>query len=300
MSYCWLSSMSFLRLPSSTMRSRREYLAGETDGEDHREAALEEMVLLWLANRNPAFEPFRELFDDDNLRQTTAYGTAVRRIESYLASSETSGPAGSSLLDRLLAPVRAAPDSLQGQLEFIRTTWAELLGPDLHRVLGGLDFLAEENRAWFPAGPGPIEPPDYRVLAETGERYSADREWMPQLVLLAKNAHVWLAQLSKRHGFEISTLDGIPDEELERLASWGLTGLWLIGVWERSRASERIKKRMGDEEAVASAYSLEDYRIADALGGEAPTKICADVRGNMEFGSRPTWCPTTWALIRDG
>ena len=26
---------------------------------------------------------------------------------------------------------------------------------------------------------------------------------------------------------------------------------------------------MGDEEAVASAYSLEDYRIADALGGEA-------------------------------
>jgi glycosidase len=165
--------------------------------------------------------------------------------------------------------VRAAPDSLQGQLEFIRTTWAELLGPDLHRVLGGLDFLAEENRAWFPAGPGRVEPPDYRVLAETGEHYSVDRDWMPQLVLLAKNAHVWLAQLSQRHGFEISTLDGIPDEELERLANGGLTGLWLIGVWERSRASEQIKKRMGDEEAVASAYSLEDYRIADALGGEA-------------------------------
>jgi glycosidase len=246
-----------------------QYLAGETDGEDHREAAIEELVLMWLANRNPAFEPFRELFDDDNLRQTTVYGTAVRRIESLLSSSERSGPPGDSLLDRLLAPVRAAPDSLQGQLEFIRTTWAELLGADLHRVLGGLDFLAEEHRAWFPAGPGPVEPPDYRVLAETGERYSADRDWMPQVVLLAKNAHVWLAQLSKPHGFEISTLDGIPDEELERLANWGFTCLWLIGVWERSRASERIKKRMGDEEAVASAYSLEDYRIADALGGEA-------------------------------
>jgi glycosidase len=253
-----------------------DYLAGETDGEDHREAALEELVLIWLANRNPAFEPFRELFDDDGLRQTTAYGTAVHRLESFLASSETSGPAGHSLLDRLLAPVRAAPDSLQGQLEFIRTTWAELLGPDLHRVLGGLDFLAEEQRAWFPAGPGPVESPDYRVLAETGERYSADREWMPQLVLLAKNAHVWLAQLSQSHGREIKTLDGIPDAELERLAAWGLTGLWLIGVWERSRASERIKKRMGDEEAVASAYSLEDYRIADALGGEAAYE---DLRG---------------------
>jgi glycosidase len=245
------------------------YLAGETDGEDHREAAIEELVLVWLANRNPAFEPFRELFDEESLRQTTAYGVAVRRIETFLASSETSGPSGDSLLDLLLAPVRAAPDSLQGQLEFIRTTWAEILGPDLHRVLGGLDFLAEEHRAWFPAGPGPVEPPDYQVLAETGERYSADQEWMPQLVLLAKNAHVWLAQLSHTYGLEITTLDGIPDIELKRLAEWGVTGLWLIGVWERSRASERIKKRMGDEEAVASAYSLEDYRIAEALGGEA-------------------------------
>jgi glycosidase len=246
-----------------------EYLDGETDGEAHRQITLEELILLWLANRNPAFEPYRELFDEDSLRQTTAYGNAVRRLESFLAATMTSGPKVESLLDLLLAPVRAAPDSLQGQLEFVRTTWAELLGPDLHRVLGGLDFLAEEHRAWFPIGPGPIEPPDYRVLAETGERYSADRDWMPKLVLLAKNAHVWLAQLSRVHGREITTLDGIPELELERLARWGITGLWLIGVWERSRASERIKKRMGDEDAVASAYSLEDYRIADALGGEA-------------------------------
>jgi glycosidase len=246
-----------------------EYLAGQTGGEMHLHAVLEELVLLWLANRNPAFEPFRELFDEDCLRQTTAYGTVVRRLESYLAASLTSGPKVESLLDLLVAPVRAAPDSLQGQLEFIRTTWADILGPDLHRILGGLDFLAEEHRVWFPAGPGRVEPPDYGVLEETGERYSADRDWMPRLVLLAKNAYVWLAQLSRAHGHEITTLDGIPDQELERLAKWGITGLWLIGVWERSRASERIKKRMGDEEAVASAYSLEDYRIADALGGEA-------------------------------
>jgi glycosidase len=245
-----------------------EYLNGETDGEDHRQVAIEELVLLWFANRNPAFEPFRELFEEGGLRQKTAYGSAVRRLESYLAASMTSGPKVESLLDLLLAPVRAAPDSLQGQLEFIRTTWAELIGPGLHRVLGGLDFLAEENRAWFPAGPGPVEPPDYRVLAETGERYSPDRDWMPKLVLLAKNVHVWLAQLSRVHGREITTLDGIPDAELERLAQRGITGLWLIGVWERSRASERIKRRMGDEDAVASAYSLQDYRIADALGGE--------------------------------
>jgi hypothetical protein len=262
----------------------REYISGTTEGEDHRQIVLEELVLLWLANRNPAFAPFRTLFDDENLRRLTAYGSALRRLESFLATSLASGTKRESLLDLLLSPIRAAPDSLQGQLEFIRTTWAELLGPDLHRILGGLDFLAEEHRAWFPVGPGPVEAPDYRVLAETGERYSTDRDWMPRLVLLAKNVYVWLAQLSRVHGRDIASLDDIPDFELERLARWGISGLWLIGVWERSRASERIKRRMGDDEAVASAYSLEGYRIADALGGEGAYE---DLRNRAwEFGIR--------------
>jgi glycosidase len=63
-------------------------------------------------------------------------------------------------------------------------------------------------------------------------------------------------------------LDQIPDEELDRLAGYGFTGLWLIGLWERSIASERIKKMRGNPEAVASAYSLMNYSIAPDLGGE--------------------------------
>ncbi|MDP3186565.1 MAG: alpha-amylase family glycosyl hydrolase, partial [Anaerolineales bacterium] len=51
------------------------------------------------------------------------------------------------------------------------------------------------------------------------------------------------------------------------LARRGLTGLWLIGLWERSRASQRIKQMMGNADAVASAYSLMDYQIAADLGG---------------------------------
>ena len=46
--------------------------------------------------------------------------------------------------------------------------------------------------------------------------------------------------------------------------------LWLIGVCgERSRASKTIKQLCGNHDAVASAYSLFDYTIADDLGGEA-------------------------------
>src|SRR5450756_150843 len=51
----------------------QQWLAGRSDGMSNREAAFEEMMLLWLANSNPAFAPFRVLFGDDNLQQGSAY-----------------------------------------------------------------------------------------------------------------------------------------------------------------------------------------------------------------------------------
>ncbi len=60
----------------------------------------------------------------------------------------------------------------------------------------------------------------------------------------------------------------MPDEELDTLAHRGFTGLWLIGLWERSKASQRIKQLCGNADAVASAYSLHDYHIAHDLGGD--------------------------------
>ena len=67
----------------------------------------------------------------------------------------------------------------------------------------------------------------------------------------------------------------MPDEELDALARQGFTGLWLIGLWERSPASQRIKQRMGNPEAVASAYSVYDYAVAVDLGGDA---ACLNLR----------------------
>ena len=91
---------------------------------------------------------------------------------------------------------------------------------------------------------------------------------MPNTVLIAKSTYVWLHQLSKRYGHHIHRLDRIPDEELSTLAHRGFNALWLIGVWERSKASQTIKRLCGNAEAVASAYSLYDYSIAADLGGE--------------------------------
>ena len=246
-----------------------EWLAGRTGADSHREAALEELMLLWLANRNSAFAPFRELFDDSDLKVRTAYLDGMESLRRFLAGQPGVEGTRGGLLELLEAPMRAAPDSLEAQLEFIRGAWSVVLGRDLDRVLSSLDLLAEEHRPFFGHGPGPAAAPSLDIVEEDErEAYSEDRDWMPRLVLMAKNAFVWLEQLSHRYGRTIDTLDGIPDEELDRLQSWGITGLWLIGIWERSRASARIKQRMGDGEAVASAYSLQDYRIADDLGGD--------------------------------
>ena len=248
--------------------SVEDYLAGSTDGSPNRELVLEELFLLRFANTNPAFSVVRELFDDSRLRKETRYQECVERLESSFAGRPGLEEDGTNLLDLLLAPVRAAPTSLEGQLAYIKGVWATHLGNVVLRILSSLDFVAEESKPFFGFGPGPVEPPDYGDPGEAPQRFSADLDWMPRVVLLAKNVHVWLDQLSRRYEREISTLEQVPDEELDQLARWGFTGLWLIGVWERSRASEKIKRWMGDEEAVASAYSLADYGIATDLGGE--------------------------------
>ncbi len=251
------------------------WLAGATGGLSHREASLEELLLLRLANQNPAFAPFDELFDDDALVSGTAYLPALESFEALLDDEPSPLSGHRSLLTMLRAPLLAAPDSLDGQLRFIRSRWAELLGPAVLRLLSSLDILAEEFREVGTFVPGQVEVPVYpsrwreEPEGDAPEAYSPDLDWMPRVVLLAKNVHVWLSQLEKQYGREIRRLDKIPDAELDRIAARGFTGLWLIGVWERSRASERIKRMMGDTEAVASAYSLQDYVVASELGGNA-------------------------------
>ncbi len=260
-----------------------EYLAGETDGTPNREIALEELANCWLANANPAADSFRELFDDADLAAATRYRAVIDEIGRFFATRTPFGPQSQDLVTMLRAPAIAEPTSLGGQLRWIRTHWGAFLaaalgdrfGALLDRLVTGIDIAAEDERAlWlrFHGGPGggaAAEPPDFGELDVEAEHFSEDKAWMPRAVLMAKSTYVWLDQLSKSYGRPIGRLDEIPDEELDRLARWGFGGLWLIGLWERSVASQRIKQRRGNPDAVASAYSLRDYVIAEDLGGEA-------------------------------
>jgi glycosidase len=260
------------------------YLKGRTTGTANTDISLEEMILLYLANENPAFMRYVELFDDSLLERQSRYPEILKSLEEFFASQPVFGPKGQTLLDLLRAPAKASPDSLYGQLEYIRTNWGHLLEDLLLRILKGMDFYREEHRARY-FGPGPALVPRYggREYEEI-KRFSRDLDWMPHLVLIAKSTYVWLFQLSKKYGRSISRLDEIPDEELERLARWGISGLWLIGVWERSPASRRIKQLTGNPEAAASAYSIYDYTIANELGGRPALE---NLKGRaMRYGIR--------------
>ena len=249
------------------------YLEGVTEGTPNREIVLEEMLLLWLANMNPAFSPFTELFDDATLRKTTSYPHIISGLRSYFDTKQPFGPDRQHLVDMLRSPAIKSPYSLSGQLEYIRERWGIILKNLLRRIPKALDLFKEEEKTTF-TGPGRAQILKFGEAAAgfgyeaEAEEFSPDREWMPELILIAKNVYVWLDQLSKKYSESITSLDEIPDEELDTLRRQGFSGLWLIGVWERSSSSQKIKQLCGNPEAVPSAYSLYDYVIAADLGGE--------------------------------
>jgi len=275
-----------------------QWLQGSTEGVPNREVALEELLLLWIANINPAFKPFQTLFEDAGLKQSTVYPNVTAAFPNYFSTRPPVAPEIGSLFDALRAPSVASPDSLIGQLDFIREKWAPYLGEDIKRILLAIDVLREEDLAvWMrfhPPGPDQYRhgaptwgsmgfvgdefigydefqrkkyAHGYQAPLDEYEAFSADQAWMPNVVLMAKSTYVWLEQLSKKYLRHIHRLDQIPDEELHILADRGITGLWLIGLWERSIASRTIKRLRGHHDAVASAYSLKSYDIAEDLGG---------------------------------
>ena len=248
---------------------------------ESRPDALELLLRLHLANQNPALQTFAELFDDEPLANL-APAQAISVVGLFFQSLPAFGPDQLDLLSLLMQPIKQHPDSVEVQLRFIMEQWGELAAPLLPRLLLHLDLIREEEKPTF-FGPGPSQVLSFGkggrgegahdrsglVGLDEYEAFSGDTEWMPKTVLLAKQTYVWLDQLSKKFGHHVARLDQVPDEELDEMATRGITGLWLIGVWERSKASQKIKRMTGNPDAIASAYSLKNYEVAAELGGWA-------------------------------
>ncbi len=247
-----------------------DYLQHKTGGRPNQFLLLEEMIPFWTDYLNPAFQPLRSLIDPKELNDDMNFKQTYELLHRFSRQQPPVPGSTLSLLQFLRQPAELYPHSVMAQLEYIKDHWQAFLGDLLTRLLQSIDFIREEEKARFDKaafGPGPTLVPQFEPSDEP-ERFSPDTDWMPRLVLIAKSTYVWLDQLSKKYAHPITRLDQIPDEELRFLASFGITGLWLIGIWERSKASQKIKQRTGNPEAAASAYSLYDYQIADDLGGE--------------------------------
>jgi len=254
------------RLDAAARAFDREFRGPVSPGP---EVVWQDRLLIAQANENPALLPLKPLIEDRGLRRLFDHARIQAEAEGFFATWPGLDPEGPDLLRMLRGPAQASPHSLRGQLVHIRDHWSRWIGPFRDRLLRALDLLAEEEkeRSGGPGAPGIAEFGDQPWLRDH-PRFSSDADWMPRLVLLAKNTHVWLNQLSRIHQRPISTLDQIPNEELDTLARRGFSGLWLIGLWERSPASARIKQICGNPEAMASAYAVYEYRIARDLGGE--------------------------------
>ncbi len=273
-----------------------EYLNGLTSDKPNSEIILEEIILLHMENSNPAASNMRELYADDNLVIKTNYKQLIEKTEIFFDNEIPTRLGGLSLFKLLRKPISENPFDLEKQLEFIRTEFGAYLGDDiLNRLLRSVDLIREDYKLFVQHGGGEKGTPPVPTYNEDLERirlikeklaaekklsedekrfyleyekFTEDVQWIPEVVMIAKNVYVWLHQLSVKYQREIKRLDQIPDEELNQLARWNFNALWLIGIWERSTASQKIKHLTGNISAVSSAYSLYDYVIANELGGE--------------------------------
>ena len=240
------------------------FLKDEVGGVENEIHFVDEFVNLWLGNMNPSYSPFIELFDDELLEKRTAYREIINEVSNFFEEKAKFGPNNQNLIEMLKEPVEKYPHSIQEQLLHIHDTWGSVLGKYMFQILIALDIIREEEML---RGLGPGESEAYEYDSMEIENYTIDKEWMPKVVMLAKNIYVWMDHLSKKYNKTITKLHDIPNEELNQLKEWGFTGLWLIGLWERSQASKTIKRWCGNPEAEASAYSTYDYVIAHDLGG---------------------------------
>jgi len=105
--------------------------------------------------------------------------------------------------------------------------------------------------------------------------------WTSQPLLYEVNVRVWLRELSQRTG-RLVTLANVPDSEIEPWARLGFDGIWLMGIWKISRASQALareglkpprpyQKVLPDVSATditSSPFAIADYHVEPLLGGE--------------------------------
>jgi len=246
----------------------------EVSMEQYTEETIRGFFVHRVMTHNPALlKSIRPLIYRDDL----IFPSASKALSAIMGEFSSSRPkvedSDEDLFTFLLTPSIMYPDSLLDQITFILDEWSHFLSKEIkENLIKAVDLYKEENKPVFFDNTGgnlnaETYVPDYSNIYEEYEAFSEDRNWMPNVVMLAKSTLVWLDQLSKYYNKPIKRLDQIPEQEIDSLKDRGFTALWLIGLWQRSDSSKKIKNLCGNPEAEASAYSLKNYEISNAIGG---------------------------------
>ena len=170
-----------------------------------------ETLLLKMALNNPALRPLVPLFgieetDGDTLHRLCGHSSSGIFLDEQISNH--------MVYQRLMQPVADGPNDLKAQLRSISKRWTtELPQSMMQSVLYTLDMLSEAQLPRL--APGPMfrqHPLTYNHQQEStsggslAPNFTPDRGWMTDVVLIAKQTYVWLAQLSQQYGVEIQRL----------------------------------------------------------------------------------------------
>jgi hypothetical protein len=110
--------------------------------------------------------------------------------------------------------------------------------------------------------------------------------------LFQVNTRVRLAELEAELGRR-TTLDDIPDAELDQLAADGFDLVWFLGVWQTGDAARRVSRSRPEwlaeyhrvlpdfrqQDVCGSCFAVQDYRVHQDFGGD---EALARLRGRLK------------------
>lgn len=96
------------------------------------------------------------------------------------------------------------------------------------------------------------------------------------------NTRVWLTELA-RELRRPTTLDDIPDAELDHLAAMGFDWVWFLSVWQTGLGAQRVSRTnpdwlrefhetlpdLTDDDIPGSGFAITGYTVHENLGGDA-------------------------------
>ena len=123
-----------------------EYLRAEEGGVSRRSSRWRRCFMLSLANANPAFDPFTELFDDASVEESTSYARIVDGVREFFRTLPGFGPENEDLVAMLAAPCGRPRTRSRDSSSTSAPAGATCSGICSCACSPGMDLLREEAR----------------------------------------------------------------------------------------------------------------------------------------------------------